>query len=534
MSNTQRSRLSIGKIETWAEGHYQRTGRWPTVRSGAVVEAPAWDWSMIDGCLEFGGAGVPGGSSLVLLVAGLRGAVKERPQPRLSAKLILQWADRHYMRTGKWPDVASGPVKGIGGETWRRIDQALRNGDRGMDGGGSLRRLLATHRRKAKSRLARPPELRIPNILKWVDEHFERTATWPSSLSGEIKACPGDTWKKIDSCLRKGNRGLPGKSSLAKLLQQHRGKRFRSRGPRLTVEQILAWADSHHQRTGRWPGTSAGRVHEATKESWLAISAALKLGSRGLPKGTTLAGLLARERGALLQGYKKPLTVDRILGWADEYHERTGRWPTSARGSVHGVDGETWGGVRNSIWRGLRGLSGGTTLRQLLFKHRPEARVDYRGRPLLSVPKILEWADEYHARTGLWPSSLTGKIKGAPGETWQQVNMGLRRGQRGLEGSTTLTKFLHEHRGKRFHEKGTTLTVEQILAWADSHYKRTGRWPGSSAGRVYDAPKENWLALIAALSVGSRGLPKGTSLARLLSTRRLPVRSDRARSRTRI
>jgi hypothetical protein len=71
--------------------------------------------------------------------------------------------------------------------------------------------------------------------------------------------------------------------------------------PPLTVEQILAWADAHHARTGRWPNTGSGPVASAPGEVWGNINIALAWGYRGLPRGGSLARLLARHgrgRGA--------------------------------------------------------------------------------------------------------------------------------------------------------------------------------------------------------------------------------------------
>ena len=66
--------------------------------------------------------------------------------------------------------------------------------------------------------------------------------------------------------------------------------------PPLTVEQILAWADAHHARTGRWPHTKSGPVEGAPGEAWGNIDNALRLGRRGLPGGDSLARLLDRRR----------------------------------------------------------------------------------------------------------------------------------------------------------------------------------------------------------------------------------------------
>jgi hypothetical protein len=67
--------------------------------------------------------------------------------------------------------------------------------------------------------------------------------------------------------------------------------------------------------------------------------------------------------------------------------------------------------------------------------------------------------------------------------------------------------------------------VEQILAWADAHHARTGRWPTSASGPVADAPGERWRNIDGALRYGRRGLPGGGSLARLLDRHRGGMRS---------
>jgi hypothetical protein len=60
------------------------------------------------------------------------------------------------------------------------------------------------------------------------------------------------------------------------------------------------------------------------------------------------------------------------------------------------------------------------------------------------------------------------------------------------------------------------LSEAQILAWADAHRARTGRWPTAASGPVVDAPGEDWRALNNALYFGRRGLRRGDSLPRLL------------------
>jgi hypothetical protein len=93
-------------------------------------------------------------------------------------------------------------------ESWRRIDRALRDGDRGLPGGDSLSRLLARER-GARNHKALPP-LREEEILAWAKEHKARTGTWPNLHSGPISTAPGETWGAVETALRESCRGLPG------------------------------------------------------------------------------------------------------------------------------------------------------------------------------------------------------------------------------------------------------------------------------------------------------------------------------------
>jgi hypothetical protein len=77
--------------------------------------------------------------------------------------------------------------------------------------------------------------------------------------------------------------------------------------PRLTVAQILAWADGHQARTGAWPTQRSGLVTDAPGEWWSGLHSALLQGRRSLPGGDTLFQLLARERGVADRRGCRPL-----------------------------------------------------------------------------------------------------------------------------------------------------------------------------------------------------------------------------------
>jgi hypothetical protein len=285
-------------------------------------------------------------------------------RPVLYIAQILRWADEHRRRTGDWPSKNSGAVPGTLGEKWRNLDQALRSGRRGLLGGSSLARLLA-QRRGVRNRRALP-RLRQAEILRWAEAHHRRTGQWPRPTTGPVPEAPGETWHAIDTALVKGWRGLRGGSSLAHLLAVRKGVRNAKAPPRLTVPQILVWADAHRRRTGQWPKDRSGPVAGGGGETWLGVDMALRKGLRGLHGGSSLARLLARRRGVRNDKALPRLTVAQVLAWAEDHYRRTGAWPACRSGPVRAAPGETWSAVASALHRGRRGLPGGVSLAQLL------------------------------------------------------------------------------------------------------------------------------------------------------------------------
>jgi hypothetical protein len=523
--NRSNPRFEVGEILAWADAWYARTGQWPVQDSGDIPGSGGINWSIVDHALRVGRGGLPRGSSLSCLLAAERGVLHRLEQPRLTMKQILAWADQHHQRTGCWPKTSSGSVaRTTPEETWKNVDLALRNGNRGLPGGSSLARLLFA-RRAARNKQALPP-LNLDDVVRWARAHWRRTGRWPTCKMGRIPGAHEETWLAVDSALRQGMRGLPGGSSLTRLLVERCGMRDRNHPPPLTIPKILAWADAYHDRTGRWPTARSGPIGEAPGETWVSVHDALYMGNRGLPGGSSLARLFAQQRGVRNEKALPPFNTAEILRWADAYFGRCRAWPTRNSGPIPEAPGETWLRVQQALHQGCRGLAGGSSLARLLAAHRG-ARNRLNAVPL-SVEQILAWADAHHTRTGSWPACKLGPIPKAPGETWLAVDSALRQGARGLPGGSSLTRLLVEGRGIRNCNHPPPLTIHQILRWADACYTRTGKWPRVNTGPIPEAPGETWSAVSTALSAGLRGLPGGSSLSRLL--RQVPRAGDAARA----
>ena len=136
------------------------------------------------------------------------------------------------------------------------------------------------------------PRHTIEQILIWADAHYKRVYKWPTHHSGRVRGAPGERWKNIDRCLKRGHRGLPGGFTLAELLIERRQARTRTNLPRLSKKQITAWALAHYHRTRTWPTKLCGPIHNAPGETWSCVDSALRNARRGIRAPTSLAQVL--------------------------------------------------------------------------------------------------------------------------------------------------------------------------------------------------------------------------------------------------
>jgi hypothetical protein len=283
---------------------------------------------------------------------------------------------------GDWLTEHSGAVDGTGGERWKYIDAALRLGLRGLPGGETLPQLLG--RRCGVRTWSTMQALTEAGILAWADAEHARSGNWPTADTGPIREAPGESWNAVDVALRGGGRSLPGGSSLAQLLAEHRGVRNKANLPPLTIELIAVWGRAHHQRKGEWPTPESWPVEDAPGETWRGIDQALHNGHRGLAGGSSLYQLLRASfqipgRRARNEPPPEPtegqlrLRIDRMrdqgmpmaaiakaMGMTVKEVERL------QYGLIRGTGGETWASVNLALHEGFRGLPGGSSLARLL------------------------------------------------------------------------------------------------------------------------------------------------------------------------
>ena len=107
---------------------------------------------------------------------------------------------------------------------------------------------------------------------------------------------------------------------------------------------------------------------------------------------------------------------------------------------------------------------------------------------IMTLDQILAWADAFHAEHGRWPNYTRDcHVKGTISETWRNLDMALRRGNRGLLGGSSLACLLAERRGRRNPAQLPPWSVEQILDWADAFQQKKWGHPTFQAIRLHRA-----------------------------------------------
>jgi hypothetical protein len=138
----------------------------------------------------------------------------------------------------------------------------------------------------------------VARFCKRAEASYARPMLAQDRQRADREAPLGCNWRQVDTCRRIGLRSLPSGSSLAQLFAEQRGYRNLSALPRLTVAQILRWADASHCLTREWPLIESGPAPEARHgDTWRLINLALREGLRGLRTRCALAQQLTWRRG---------------------------------------------------------------------------------------------------------------------------------------------------------------------------------------------------------------------------------------------
>jgi superfamily II DNA or RNA helicase len=207
--------------------HFEKTGNWPTNNdsTSSIPLLPGDNWAAVSLALSRGYRGLESGKSLAKILGPTKKAfgseIRTVGTP-LTEQIIVEAAVEHFERTQKWPTqetVEDIPL--LPGDNWTAINAAGYLGQRGLEKGRTLPRILAPIKAGYGTKIRNEGgALSEATIIEAAVQHFKKTGMWPScnDRSSEIPLLPGSTWGTINSAGRQGNRGLGKGRLLTKIL----------------------------------------------------------------------------------------------------------------------------------------------------------------------------------------------------------------------------------------------------------------------------------------------------------------------------
>lgn len=464
----------------------------------------------------------------------LRDAIQMSRAP-LSIELIIDWLRQYMNKYNKKPRMQSGIIEFAIGPyeniTWSAINAALWKGGRGLPGGSSLANLIEEQfgiRNKMNL-----PGLTEAIIHEWIEQFIKKYHRKPIASDGTVEFAngryTGETWGAIDSSLLAGVRGLIGGSSLAQFIEQNFSIRSYCKPPELSLEQIKDWIQQHISKYDKKPTAKSGVVEFAEGEykgtSWATIAHAMRNGVRGLVKGLSLAEFIKNVFNISNHYACKPLTVDIIYNWISQFIDKHDRKPTQNDGIIEFAKDEykemTWSTLNSHLWKGGRGLSGGSSLSQFIKTHFGIKNCNCP--PMLNPELINKWISAYIKRYKKKPAKTSGEVEFAEGEyaeiTWGAIDCAFKAGKRGLP-KTTLAQYIQKEFKIRSAGNVAFLPEELIIKWVQKYLDEYGIKPKAISEIVKYANGDHigitWLAIDASLHRGTHGLPGGSSLAQFI------------------
>jgi hypothetical protein len=307
--------LSAEVLIRWIGIFQRKEGRCPTGKdtcvweedsAGAFILLKNESWKAIDSAIYLGLRGLKGLRGLTLHTFKQKHGLGDCRT--LTEEQLVAWIRKFRERQGKWPSDSDTTVwdqdeRGewfiVPGESWGALDSTLGKGTRG------LAHLKGQSLSKLRRRHGLHEDRSEEQIVRWIRLFHEKEGRWPSQYDlavwdrtdlGEWVLVANESWKRLDTIIRLGCRGMKGLkgSSLPALRRRH------GLTDDFTESQIRGWVRLFREKEGRWPSNSdrtiwdkddQGRWSVVQGENWRIVDAAFRLGLRGLKgfRGSSLA-----------------------------------------------------------------------------------------------------------------------------------------------------------------------------------------------------------------------------------------------------
>ncbi len=225
-----------------------------------------------------------------------------RKRTDLTEEVIVGWIERYVAdHNGRYPHGGSGKIEYAPKKeplTWCGLSACMTNGYRGLPGGTTVSKFISEHFHNDRNRI-NLPSLSEEDILNWAEQYKVEFGRYPTMREGQVKYFTQGrlTWCAVNACLDKGLRGLPGGTTLSRLIVNNLVNVNKSSLHRLLEEDILRWAEQYKVEFGRYPHCQSGRVNfDGSYFTWANIDVCLRRGHKGLSGGSSLSKLL-KSRG---------------------------------------------------------------------------------------------------------------------------------------------------------------------------------------------------------------------------------------------
>ena len=468
----------------------------------------------------------------------LRAAIANNRSP-LTIELILEWVKDHYNKHGIYPKRTSGIIEFAKGKyegtTWAHVDTALSEGLRGLPKGSSLPKFLE-EKFGVKNNMNLPPfsnEL----IEGWCILFYKKYGIYPKRTSGIIEFADGKyagiTWDLVDTALQTAGRGLKEKSSLPKFLEEKFGVKNNMNLPPFSNELIEGWCILFYKKYGIYPKRTSGIIEFAEGEyegtTWKIVDRSLVQSGRGLIGYSSLPKFLEEKFSVKNKKNLPHFTNELIEGWCILFYKKFGIYPKRTSGIIEFAEGKyagiTWALVDTALQTAGRGLKEKSSLPKFL-----EEKFGVKNKmnlPRLSSQMIEGWCILFYKKYGIYPKRTSGIIEFAEGEykgtTWSHVNNALLEGLRGLQKGSSLKMFLKEKFNLRHIKELPPYTEDLIIEFIQEYHDKVGKYPKYKSGTIITSRKEHsedtWASIDHALRTGSRGLSRGSSLAKFIKNK---------------
>jgi hypothetical protein len=298
------------------------------------------------------------------------------------------------------------------------------------------------------------PNLTKEIIINWVRSYIDKHKRKPYKSDGIVEFAEGEfkgiIWNSINSALNRGNRGLPGNSSLSDLIEENFDIKNPKNAPQLSENSICDLIQTFIDLYERKPQSTDENVPGIEGLSWANIDRRLREGSYGLPGGSSLAQLI-RERFSIRDQVIVPtIPLEMIHSWVESYLAEYREKPTAKSGKIKYASGEfqglSWHSVNQAIKTGKTSLPKGSTLADYIAAtfgiKNPKKAV------AITKSLVLKWVDQFMQKHERKPTVNDGIIEFAgadfPGLTWRLLNNYLSKGGRSLQGGSSLSKLIKE------------------------------------------------------------------------------------------